>query len=54
MIINVYTQFGLNRSIRFQDIEKAPELCRNDRETEKQNDGQSKSSISPTLSKRGL
>ena len=33
---NVYTKFGLNRSIHFQDIDKKNELCWNDRERERE------------------
>ena len=50
VIYNVYTKFGLSRSIHFQDIDKK---LKYDRMTQRENDGQGESSIAPTFSKRG-
>ena len=47
---NVYKKIGLNRSFCFQAIKKKLNYAGM---TEKQNEGQGKSSIAPSFSKRG-
>ena len=47
---NVYTKFGLNRSIRFQDNEQKLNyagMTEREKQREKQKDGQGKSGIVP-------
>ena len=52
---NVYSKFGLNRSIRFQAIQQKLNYAgMTEKQREWQNDGQGKSSIAPLFSKRGF